>query len=258
MNQARSIRWNLSAGAARPNPQGSFRYASINVTQQYLLRNEPPVMINGERRATLNGISYSPPETPLRLADQYTVKGVYTLDFPTRPLKGSPKLARSVINGTYRGFMEIIFQNNDTNVQTYHMDGYAFFVVGMDYGEWTEDSRGTYNKGDGVARCTTQVFPGAWTAILVSLDNVGIWNVRAQNLDTWYLGQEVYVRVVNPEDTNKTELPIPGNALYCGLLQKYQKEQVPHHRVKSSSGIIYAEGKFVILMLFLVAIATFT
>ncbi|XP_020083649.1 monocopper oxidase-like protein SKU5 isoform X2 [Ananas comosus] len=229
MNQARSIRWNLSAGAARPNPQGSFRYASINVTQQYLLRNEPPVMINGERRATLNGISYSPPETPLRLADQYTVKGVYTLDFPTRPLKGSPKLARSVINGTYRGFMEIIFQNNDTNVQTYHMDGYAFFVVGMDYGEWTEDSRGTYNKGDGVARCTTQVFPGAWTAILVSLDNVGIWNVRAQNLDTWYLGQEVYVRVVNPEDTNKTELPIPGNALYCGLLQKYQKEQVPHH-----------------------------
>ncbi|OAY80640.1 Monocopper oxidase-like protein SKU5, partial [Ananas comosus] len=97
-----SARWNLSAGAARPNPQGSFRYASINVTQQYLLRNEPPVMINGERRATLNGISYSPPETPLRLADQYTVKGVYTLDFPTRPLKGSPKLARSVINGTYR------------------------------------------------------------------------------------------------------------------------------------------------------------
>lgn len=96
------------------------------------MRNEPPVMINGKRRATLNGISYSPPETPLRLADQYTVKGVYTLDFPTRPLKGSPKLARSVINGTYRGFMEIIFQNNDTNVQTYHMDGYAFFVVGYE------------------------------------------------------------------------------------------------------------------------------
>lgn len=68
-----------------------------------------------------------------------------------------------------------------------------------------------------------QVFPGAWTAILVSLDNVGIWNLRAQNLDTWYLGQEVYIRVVNPEDTNKTELPRPDNALYCGRLQKFQK-----------------------------------
>ncbi|RWW89975.1 hypothetical protein BHE74_00000937 [Ensete ventricosum] len=71
------------------------------------------------------------------------------------------------------------------------------------------------------------VFPGAWTAILVSLDNVGIWNVRAQNLDSWYLGQEVYVRVVNPENTNKTELPIPDNALYCGRLQKYQTKSTP-------------------------------
>ena len=27
----------------------------------------------------------------------------------------------------------------------------------MDFGVWTENSRGTYNKWDGVARCTTQV-----------------------------------------------------------------------------------------------------
>nr|XP_010919477.1 monocopper oxidase-like protein SKU5 [Elaeis guineensis] len=255
MNQARSIRWNVSAGAARPNPQGSFRYASINVTQVYLMKNTPPVVINRKRRSTINGISYSPPATPLRLADLYNLKGVYTLDFPTRPLKGAPKLGKSVINGTFRGFMEIIFQNNDTKVQTYHMDGYSFFVVGMDYGEWTEDSRGTYNKGDGVARCTTQVFPGAWTAILVSLDNVGFWNVRAQNLDSWYLGQEVYIRVVNPEMTNKTELPVPDNALYCGRLQKYQKVQTPHHKVTSSSSLPYVRGTLLILMLLLVSVA---
>lgn len=29
----------------------------------------------------------------------------------------------------------------------------------MDYGVWTENSRGTYNKWDGVARSTTQVWP---------------------------------------------------------------------------------------------------
>ncbi|CAD6213144.1 unnamed protein product [Miscanthus lutarioriparius] len=236
MNQARSVRWNLSAGAARPNPQGSFRYSSINVTQAYLLRSTAPVSIDGRRRATLNGLSYAPPETPLRLADAYGVKGVYTLDFPERPLKGAPRIARSVINGTYRGFMELIFQNNDTRMQSYHMDGYAFFVVGMDYGEWTEDSRGTYNKGDGVARSTIQVYPGAWAAVLVSLDNVGVWNVRSENLDSWYLGQEVYVRVVNPEDTgNKTEMAIPDNALYCGQLHKYQKEQTPHHKMGVSA-----------------------
>lgn len=27
----------------------------------------------------------------------------------------------------------------------------------MDYGEWTENSRGTYNKWDGIARTTAQV-----------------------------------------------------------------------------------------------------
>ena len=90
----------------------------------------PPVVINGKRRTTLNGISYSPPDTPLKLADQHDKKGVYTLDFPTRPIKGAPRIGKSIINGTYRGFMEIIFQNNDTIVQTYHMDGYAFFVAG--------------------------------------------------------------------------------------------------------------------------------
>ncbi|CAL4942778.1 unnamed protein product [Urochloa decumbens] len=240
MNQARSVRWNLSAGAARPNPQGSFRYSAINVTQAYLLRSTAPVWIAGRRRATLNGLSYARPETPLRLADAYGVHGVYTLDFPERPPPASggapPRVARAIINGTYRGFMELIFQNNDTRMQSYHMDGYAFFVVGMDYGEWDEDSRGTYNKGDGVARSTIQVYPGAWAAVLVSLDNVGVWNVRSQNLDSWYLGQEVYVRVVNPEDSgNKTEVAIPRNALYCGQLHKYQKEQTPHHKMGVSA-----------------------
>ncbi|GFZ02102.1 cupredoxin superfamily protein [Actinidia rufa] len=225
MNQARSIRWNVTASGARPNPQGSFRYGSINVTEVYVLKNMPPVTIDGKRRTTLSGISFINPTTPIRLADQFKVKGVYKLDFPTMPIERPPRMATSIINGTYRGFMEVILQNNDTKMQSYHMDGYAFFVVGMDYGEWTENSRGTYNKWDGIARSTTQVFPGAWTAILISLDNVGVWNLRTENLDSWYLGQETYVRVVNPEATNKTELPIPDNALFCGALKKMQKPQ---------------------------------
>ncbi|XP_068306649.1 monocopper oxidase-like protein SKU5 [Pyrus communis] len=225
MNQARSIRWNVSASGARPNPQGSFRYGSINVTDVYVLKNKPPVMINGKRRATLSGISFKNPSTPIRLADWFKVKNAYTLDFPKRPLTGAPKLETSVINATFRGFIEIILQNNDTKMQSYHVDGYAFFVVGMDYGEWTENSRGTYNKWDGIARSTIQVYPGAWSAILISLDNVGIWNIRTENLDSWYLGQETYMRVVNLEANNKTELPIPDNSLYCGALNKLQKPQ---------------------------------
>lgn len=71
-----------------------------------------------------------------------------------------------------------------------------------------------------------KVFPGAWTAIMVYLDNAGLWNLRAQNLDTWYLGQEVYLSVVNPEVSEKTELSVPENAIYCGVLSSLQRYDI--------------------------------
>ncbi|KAJ0988978.1 hypothetical protein J5N97_007334 [Dioscorea zingiberensis] len=243
MNQARSIRWNVSASAARPNPQGSFRYGEITVTDVYVLLNTPAQLINGQRRTTLNGISYIAPVTPLKLAQQFNVPGVYKLDFPNRMMNRPAKVDTSVINGTYKGFTEIIFQNNDTTVQSYHLDGHAFFVVGMDFGTWTENSRGIYNKWDGVARCTIQVFPGAWTAILVYLDNVGIWNLRTENLDSWYLGQEVYINVVNPEVNNKTELPLPDNAIFCGALSSLQKEQSHKFSFSDASFFLHSSNK---------------
>lgn len=179
---------NTSAGAARPNPQGSFHYGSINITQTFVLKNEAPLRINGKRRSTINRISYSPPETPLRLADFHNLTGVYTTDFPAMPSNAPPRIASSALNASYKGFLEIVFQNNDTDVQTYHLDGYSFFVVGcllnrfnlqfysefhislnipkehlhvvnfrMDYGEWTPDRRNEYNRWDAISRCTTQV-----------------------------------------------------------------------------------------------------
>ncbi|CAL5366966.1 unnamed protein product [Camellia sinensis] len=223
LNQAMSIRQNVSASGARPNPQGSFHYGSINVTDVYMLRSLPPVVIDGKLRATFNGISFVNPDTPIRLADKFNVQGAYKLDFPSQPLTGPPRTDRSVINATYKGFIEVILQNNDTVVQSFHMDGYSFFVVGMAYGEWTENNRNSYNKWDAIFRSTTQVFPGGWTAILVSLDNVGVWNLRAENLDRWYLGQETYMRIINPHEDNTTELDAPNNVLYCGALASMQK-----------------------------------
>ncbi|KAL4596939.1 hypothetical protein ACB092_12G200100 [Castanea dentata] len=250
MNQARSIRWNVSAGAARPNPQGSFKYGQITVTDVYVILNRPPELIDGKWRTTLNGISYLPPSTPLTLAQQFNIPGVYKLDFPNKLMNRPPKIDTSLINGTYRGFMEIIFQNNDTTVQSYHLDGFAFFVVGMDFGVWTENSRVTYNKWDGVARCTTQVFPGAWTAILVALDNAGNWNLRSENLDSWYLGQEVYLNVLNTEN-DTDEAPLPGNAIYCGLLSSLQTDQA--QRVNFSGASSLSDGHRRILVMLLIA-----
>ena len=120
----------MSSGAARPNPQGSFRYGSINITQTFVLKNESPLRIDGKRRKTINRVSYSPPETPLRLADLHNLTGVYKTDFPTMPSNAPPRMASSVLNASYKGFLEMVFQNNETDVQTYHLDGYSFFVVG--------------------------------------------------------------------------------------------------------------------------------
>lgn len=95
-----------------------------------MILNRPPELIDGKYRTTLNGISYFAPSTPLKLAQQFNIPGIYKLDFPNRLMDRPAKIDTSIINGTYRGFMEIILQNNDTTVQSYHLDGYAFFVVG--------------------------------------------------------------------------------------------------------------------------------
>ncbi|GAV73650.1 Cu-oxidase domain-containing protein/Cu-oxidase_2 domain-containing protein/Cu-oxidase_3 domain-containing protein [Cephalotus follicularis] len=225
MNQPRSIRQNGSASGARPNPQGSFHYGQINVTHTYVIQSLPPVTIDGKLRSTLNGISFVNPDTPIRLADNYSVKGDYKLDFPSEPLARPPTLDRSVINATYKGFIEVILQNNDTRMQSFHVDGYAFFVVGMDFGVWTENSRSQYNKWDGISRSTIEVYPGGWTAVMISLDNTGVWNMRVENLDRWYLGQETYMKIVNPEENGETEMAMPSNVLYCGALGYKQKAQ---------------------------------
>ncbi|XP_057473786.1 monocopper oxidase-like protein SKU5 isoform X2 [Actinidia eriantha] len=158
-----------------------------------------------------------------------------------------PRMDKSAINATYKHFIEIILQNNDSVVQSFHMDGYSFFIVGMGYGEWTNSSRTSYNLVDAIFRCTTQVFPGGWTAIRVSLDNAGVWNLRAENLDRWYLGQETYMRIVNPQEKNTTELPAPDNVLYCGALANLSRPPSPSPPTTCSSA---SKLDFTLLMVF--------
>ncbi|CAI9106408.1 OLC1v1005557C1 [Oldenlandia corymbosa var. corymbosa] len=227
LNQAMSVRQNVTASGARPNPQGSFHYGQINVTDTYMLKIQPLVQIDGRLRSTFNGISYANPDTPIRLADSFNLSGIYKTDFPSQPPdNGSYRLDKSIIEANYKGFIEIIMVNDDAIPHSFHLDGYSFFVVGMGTGNWTESSRGSYNRWDALSRSTTQVFPGGWTSVFVSLDNVGVWNLRSENLDRWYLGEETYMKIVNPEDhINKTELPRPENALYCGALANLRRKK---------------------------------
>ncbi|CAA0840921.1 SKU5 similar 17 [Striga hermonthica] len=212
-----STRWNLTSNAARPNPQGSFHYGMINITRTFVLANSAP-LINGKQRYAVNGVSYVNPDTPLKLADYYNISGVFSVNSIQSVPSGSggPKLGTSVVGTSLHDFIEIVFQNNEGTIQSWHVDGYDFWVVGFGNGQWTKASRKTYNLHDALTRHTTQVYPNSWTAILVSLDNQGMWNLRSARWDRQYLGQQLYMRVYNPIQSFSNEYAIPNNVLLCG------------------------------------------
>ncbi|XVE93938.1 hypothetical protein REPUB_Repub01dG0237200 [Reevesia pubescens] len=216
LNQARSIRTNLTASGPRPNPQGSYHYGLINTTRTIKLVSSA-AQVSGKQRYGVNSVSFVPADTPLKLADYFKIDGVFRVgSISDNPTGKNMYLDTSVMGADYRAFVEIVFENHESIVQSWHIDGYAFWVVGMDGGLWTPDSRNQYNLRDAVSRSTTQVYPRSWTAIYMALDNVGMWNVRTEYWARQYLGQQFYLRVYTPSTSIRDEYPIPKNALLCG------------------------------------------
>ncbi|KAL0543049.1 hypothetical protein IC582_018136 [Cucumis melo] len=216
VKQARTFRWNLTANAARPNPQGSFHYGKIIPTKTIVLATSA-ALINGKQRYAINRVSYVNSDTPLKLADYFNIPGVFSVDsLQSLPSDGPAFIATSVLPTALHDFVEIVFQNNENTVQSFHLDGYDFWVVGYGYGQWSQDSRNSYNLVDALTRHTAQVYPNSWTTILVSLDNQGMWNLRSSIWERQYLGQQFYLRVWTQTQSLANEYNIPSNALLCG------------------------------------------
>ncbi|XP_050209249.2 monocopper oxidase-like protein SKU5, partial [Mercurialis annua] len=217
LNQARSIRWNLTTGAARPNPQGTFNVTNVTISQTFMLQATQSD-ISGQQFHTINDVSYVTPETPLKLADYKSDSSdVFQLDeYSTNSSNGSPKLGVFVASGTHKGWIEIVLKNSLQVMDSWHLDGFSFYVVGFGDGEWCPNSRTTYNLYDPVVRSTVQVYPKGWTTVYAYLDNPGMWNLRSQNLKNWYLGQQLYLRVYDADPNPAKERPPPNNLLLCG------------------------------------------
>ncbi|KAI3409708.1 Kinesin motor domain-containing protein [Psidium guajava] len=136
LNQFRSFRWNLTASAARPNPQGSYHYGQINITRTIKLVNSAS-RDRGKLRYAINGISHTDPTTPLKLAEYYGIADkVFKYDTmsdnaPATASTASDKITvePNVANITFRTFVEIIFENHEKSIQSWHLDGYSFFAV---------------------------------------------------------------------------------------------------------------------------------
>ncbi|TYI43552.1 hypothetical protein ES332_A01G178100v1 [Gossypium tomentosum] len=230
-NQFRTFRWNLTASAARPNPQGSYKYGSINITRTIKLANTAH-KVDGKLRYALNGVSYVEPTTPLKLAEYYNVADkVFKYDnIPDDPPAEITKVTMEpiVLNMTHRNFIEFIFENRETAVQSYHLDGYSFFAVAIETGKWSPEKRKNYNLLDAVSRHTIQVFPKSWAAILLTFDNCGIWNIRSEVWDRHYLGQQLYASVVSPNKSLNDEYNMPDGALACGVVESMPRPPPPY------------------------------
>ncbi|XP_047150485.1 L-ascorbate oxidase homolog [Vigna umbellata] len=222
LNQFRSFRWNLTASAARPNPQGSYHYGQINITRTLKFVNTVS-RDNGKLRYAINGVSHVDSETPLKLAEYFGIGDKFfkydTIpDEPPANLGTAVTLAPNVIKFTYRTFIEIIFENQEKSIQSYNLNGYSFFAVAIEPGTWTPEKRKNYNLLDAVSRHTIQVFPKSWAAIMLTFDNVGMWNLRSEIAENRYLGQQLYISVPTPEGSLRDEYNIPENALLCGAV----------------------------------------
>ncbi|KAE8694034.1 L-ascorbate oxidase-like protein [Hibiscus syriacus] len=152
MEQARTYRWNLTSNAARHNPQGSFHYGQITPTKTFVLANSAS-SINGKLRYAVNGVSYINPDTPLNLADHFNIPG----DFSTNSISAVPSgraatVATSVMPTSLHDLIEVVFQNNENTIQAWHLDGYDFWVAGFGSGQWSPDSRKSYNLVDALTR----------------------------------------------------------------------------------------------------------
>ncbi|KAK9127556.1 hypothetical protein Syun_016353 [Stephania yunnanensis] len=218
LNQARSIRWNLTAGAARPNPQGMFNVSNVTTSQTFLLHNTRTQLLHNTHY-TINNVSYYTPGTPLKLSDYLNNgSGIFYPDlYPTNFTERVALSGTFVASGTHKEWLEIVFFNDLEDMDTWHLDGFGLFVVGYGHGLWTPMSRLTYNVYDPVVRSSVQVYPTGWTAVYVYLDNPGMWNLRSERLESWFLGQEMYLRVTDYDPDPARERGPPQNLLYCGI-----------------------------------------
>ncbi|KAK4353601.1 hypothetical protein RND71_025795 [Anisodus tanguticus] len=105
---------------------GSYHYGQINIMRTIRLVSTAAI-VDGKHWYAINGVSHVDPETPIKLAQYYGVEDkVFKYDLikveyiaPT----GNEKItiAPNVVNATYLNFVEIILENHEKSVQSWHL-----------------------------------------------------------------------------------------------------------------------------------------
>jgi hypothetical protein len=46
-----------------------------------------------------------------------------------------------------------------------------------------------------------------------------MWNLRSEQAENKYLGQQLYISVLSPEKSNRDEYNLPDTQLVCGIVK---------------------------------------
>ena len=108
--------------------------SNVTLSQTFILQGLR-AEINGLPRYAVNNVSYYTLNTPLKLADHFVNgSGVYQLDvFPIQSVNDNAAYGVSVVSGIHKGWLEIVFKNTLDVIDTWHVDGFGFHVLGKFY-----------------------------------------------------------------------------------------------------------------------------
>ncbi|XP_022765049.1 laccase-22-like [Durio zibethinus] len=186
---------------------------------------------NGSRGvAAINNVSFVMPTTALLQAHYYSIKGVFTDDFPGQPLipfnyTGTPPSNLQTMNGTrvyrlaYNSTVQLVIQGNSIiapESHPTHLHGFNFFVIGRGVGNFDPNKDPLkFNLVDPVERNTISVPTAGWTAIRFRADNPGVWffHCHLEVHTTW--GLKMAFLVDNGKGPNESILPPPIDLPQC-------------------------------------------
>ncbi|KAK8986807.1 hypothetical protein V6N11_010351 [Hibiscus sabdariffa] len=187
---------------------------------------------NGSRAvAAINNVTFDMPTTAILEAHYYGTKGVFTDDFPGKPLipfdytRTTTPSNLQTMNGTrvyrlaYNSTVELVIQGNSIlapESHPAHLHGFNFFAVGRGLGNYNpEKDRKKFNLVDPVERNTISVPTAGWTAIRFRADNPGVWffHCHLEVHTTW--GLKMAFLVENGEGPNESLPPPPSDLPQC-------------------------------------------
>ncbi|KAL0436782.1 UNVERIFIED_CONTAM: L-ascorbate oxidase [Sesamum radiatum] len=127
------------------------------------------------------------------------------------------EVAPNVVNGTYRNFVEIIFENHEKTIQTWHLDGFSFFAVAIEPGRWSPEQ---------LVGCIEQEHRSGVPQLMGSSDDhigqCGYVELESEMRERAYLGQQFYLSVVS-EALIEDEYSLPETQELCGIVKSLPK-----------------------------------